>query len=641
MKTILALLIALMVSPALAQPMVPPGSSALVIGGAVVGGAAGCVPYQQVSAASSGCNSSLTNDGSGNVVANTLVTGGNITGGLDLLISRNIDITSSNAGFSVYNGATFLVGFGTHLWWTGGGGNDMAFGSGTGLGIEMFVNNLTTPSLKMYSSGGLFIGASPSDPGTNNMNVKGAMSFGNLDMTPTGVSSAMFIHMLDGTVNYGLRIDIEASMAAESPKGLYIYNNPGSVAGGDGIFMTNLGSHGIDLDNQLGTGINVGNSVSGGFGITVDSSNSAVGIHVTNDPPSTGIGIKIVSNAGATGDSFDIYNDAVKVLGVAADGSLYGTVGTIESDSQSVAPITSRNTATTTLPLVANFLAPNTSTDATPGFGPYFNLGVATSSNNAAYWQFQYIGSGSASNYVSVGLYGGNPTASFFATGTASSSVSTGGLVVAGGLGVSGKIWNGDEIDIQNTATQNAIFAMRAGTGFGQINFLQGGASKNQIFNDNSTNNLDFYTNGSGVVALRILQNGTGVALPNISATTETDILCYNTGTGLVTHSTVAQQCTVSSIRFKQDITPLDVNRSLDIASRLKPVSFIYRPEMDLGNERHIGFLAEQVSEAAPDLVIYEDGLPHAIKQTELPIIALSAIKALKAEFDAYKRNHP
>lgn len=129
--------------------------------------------------------------------------------------------------------------------------------------------------------------------------------------------------------------------------------------------------------------------------------------------------------------------------------------------------------------------------------------------------------------------------------------------------------------------------------------------------------------------------NATGGITATLTHVSEANILCYNTGTGLVTYSTIAEQCTVSSARYKQDIKPLDDARSLQIASLLMPVSYKYKPDADLGDDMHLGLIAEQVATVAPELVVYDkDGKPNAIKQTDLPAIMFGAIKELKADND-------
>lgn len=173
--------------------------------------------------------------------------------------------------------------------------------------------------------------------------------------------------------------------------------------------------------------------------------------------------------------------------------------------------------------------------------------------------------------------------------------------------------------------------------------------------NASSTYGLEFTTQNTNVVGMIIYSSGgvfigsanfadpgvnnlavSGTVSASLAQTTEGNMVCYNSTSGLFTYSTIAQQCTVSSARYKEGITSLLNERSLQIALSLQPISFNYKPEMDLGSERHLGFLAEQVAAIAPELAIYDDaGRPNAIKQTELNPIVFGAIQALNEKIKA------
>jgi hypothetical protein len=82
-----------------------------------------------------------------------------------------------------------------------------------------------------------------------------------------------------------------------------------------------------------------------------------------------------------------------------------------------------------------------------------FNIGQAASVNNRANIAFYYAGAGSTGNAITFGYYGNNGLMKIFATGQvsvptaiASTSTSTGALVVGGGLGVAGKGYFGDAL---------------------------------------------------------------------------------------------------------------------------------------------------------------------------------------------------
>lgn len=102
-------------------------------------------------------------------------------------------------------------------------------------------------------------------------------------------------------------------------------------------------------------------------------------------------------------------------------------------------PFDVRTAAVGTSPQIASFLAPST-TVGTPGTGPYFNVGVSTSAQNSAAFQFTYIGAGSASNFLAMGIYGTASKLNLFSTGvgigTSGSIPPTNGLIVGGTTGI-------------------------------------------------------------------------------------------------------------------------------------------------------------------------------------------------------------
>lgn len=136
--------------------------------------------------------------------------------------------------------------------------------------------------------------------------------------------------------------------------------------------------------------------------------------------------------------------------------------------------------------------------------------------------------------------------------------------------------------------------------------------------------------NASGsLLATNVTFSGASINLSGINATTETDMLCYNTSTGLVTHSTIAQQCTVSDVSKKRDIVPIEPRQALDIALGMDPIWFHYRPEADMGSEIHAGFTMQRVASIEPRLAT-----DTGVKYGEMNPIWAGAIQALKSDYD-------
>lgn len=92
----------------------------------------------------------------------------------------------------------------------------------------------------------------------------------------------------------------------------------------------------------------------------------------------------------------------------------------------------------------------------------------------------------------------------------------------------------------------------------------------------------------------------------------------------------------ISSRRFKEDIRDLGAgSRGL---LRLRPVSFRYTPEQGRGAARQWGFIAEEVAEAFPELVIYDEGgQPFTVRYHLLPTLLLNELQRQERELAALR----
>ena len=88
-----------------------------------------------------------------------------------------------------------------------------------------------------------------------------------------------------------------------------------------------------------------------------------------------------------------------------------------------------------------------------------------------------------------------------------------------------------------------------------------------------------------------------------------------------------------SSIRFKENITPLDP--ALDKVNKLEAVSY-----NKIGvDDREIGLIAEDVAELFPEVVTYnEEGQPQGIQYQRLSVILLKAVQELSQEVNELKK---
>ena len=95
-----------------------------------------------------------------------------------------------------------------------------------------------------------------------------------------------------------------------------------------------------------------------------------------------------------------------------------------------------------------------------------------------------------------------------------------------------------------------------------------------------------------------------------------------------------------SDARLKQKITPFP--STLDNLVTLRPVHFYWRakeyPSMKFGESQSFGLIAQEVEQVMPELVTEDEEGMKAVRYNKLPLLMLQAIKELKAENDALKR---
>ena len=82
-----------------------------------------------------------------------------------------------------------------------------------------------------------------------------------------------------------------------------------------------------------------------------------------------------------------------------------------------------------------------------------------------------------------------------------------------------------------------------------------------------------------------------------------------------------------SSLRFKEQVR--DMGGSSSALMKLRPVTFLYKPEYDKGPRTlQYGLIAEEVAEVYPDLVAYEpDGTPYTVKYQYLAPMLLNEMQ--------------
>jgi hypothetical protein len=92
---------------------------------------------------------------------------------------------------------------------------------------------------------------------------------------------------------------------------------------------------------------------------------------------------------------------------------------------------------------------------------------------------------------------------------------------------------------------------------------------------------------------------------------------------------------TSSSRRFKEEIR--DMGDATERLLALRPVTFRYKPEVQAGDRPlEYGLIAEEVAEAFPDLVVYDDdGRPFTVKYHLLSSMLLNELQKLHARLES------
>lgn len=200
-----------------------------------------------------------------------------------------------------------------------------------------------------------------------------------------------------------------------------------------------------------------------------------------------------------------------------------------------------------------------------------------------------------------------------------------------------------------NSSATIAKFNLKGGSltsGGAQMTWGVGGADnwivghRSAIFGGSTSRNLVFY-NGAAGAAVEIDYASNIVTMyaalnATLTSSAQTNVVCFNSGSGSMTYQTWATGCAVSSARYKNLDRKITGDEALACVSRLEAWRFKYKPEMDMGDEYHVSFLAEQVAKFCPEFVQSEkDGAtPRAVKINEFPAVFAAAIGRLRADND-------
>ena len=112
------------------------------------------------------------------------------------------------------------------------------------------------------------------------------------------------------------------------------------------------------------------------------------------------------------------------------------------------------------------------------------------------------------------------------------------------------------------------------------------------------------------------------IYLPNLASGSASVAVNYNTGTGQLYYVS-------SRVRYKTDIVDLDFDTSKLLS--LRPRSYV-----DINdNEPSVGFIAEEVAEVVPELVVSVDDHPEAVNYQNLNVYLFKIVQKLEARIVA------
>jgi hypothetical protein len=221
-------------------------------------------------------------------------------------------------------------------------------------------------------------------------------------------------------------------------------------------------------------------------------------------------------------------------------------------------------------------------------------------------------------------------------------------LDIAGSLTVGTSKTGNTDIEIKNSSNSKTHYVFSDGT-TGELG-IESGASVGIKFNTSGANTRMVIAS-TGNVGIGTTTPATKLDVSGVITATDGNSTNWNTAYGWGNHAdygywntdsvdakTVKSAEVVfvgnvtvegtftesSSIRFKENITPLDP--ALDKVNQLEAVSY-----NKIGvDDREIGLIAEDVAELFPEVVTYnEDGQPQGIQYQRLSVILLKAVQEL------------
>ena len=195
---------------------------------------------------------------------------------------------------------------------------------------------------------------------------------------------------------------------------------------------------------------------------------------------------------------------------------------------------------------------------------------------------------------------------------------------------VAGNGWG--DLNVGNGTVGLGIGVALAGGGAGDVRMWAKGGAQRIIFG-NPTNG-DTMAMAASSIGIRTLTPADALHVAG-------DVRVGTGTTGCVkdADATVIAGTCSSDLRFKKNVKPLAA--SLERIAALRPVTFDWRvedfPEKHFGAARSFGLIAQEAEQTVPELVTTDEQGYKAVNYSQLPLLAIQAIRELKAENDALK----
>ena len=206
---------------------------------------------------------------------------------------------------------------------------------------------------------------------------------------------------------------------------------------------------------------------------------------------------------------------------------------------------------------------------------------------------------------------------------------------------------NSNTIGLENTATGNQALLNNT---TGNNNTANGSVALGSITTGNAniaigdhagaklnsgSNNIYIGNRGANVEsnAIRIGLQGTQTttSIAGISGATVAD------GVGVIVGANGKLGTVVSSVRFKDEIKPMD--KASESIHALKPVIFRYKHELDPESIPQFGLVAEEVEKVNPDLVAHdEQGKPYTVRYEAVNAMLLNEFLKTRRQIDAQQK---